>query len=98
MAFGRLRKIWEKITSFGKKVCGGIKGVVQTILPIAQKVAPLIATAVGGPAAGAATSAGLDVADKVFNEGDTAPLKQAINTKLGKRFGSGRGSRTWLDS
>jgi hypothetical protein len=82
MAFGKLRKIWNKIKSIGKRVYGGIKSVVNHILPIAKTVAPMVATAIGGPGAGAATSTGLAAVDKVFNGGGRGIPVTA--TKLGE--------------
>jgi hypothetical protein len=82
MAFGKLRKFIDKIKSVGKKVFGGIKRVFNAVLPIAKKVAPMVATAVGGPGAGMATSTGLEVADQVINQGKPRP----------------RGSSIWLTS
>jgi hypothetical protein len=74
MAFGKLRKIWEKIKNAGRKAYGFVK---NTVLPIAKKVAPAIATAVGSaygvPQAGAIVQKGLDVADSIFNASGGAP-------------------------
>jgi hypothetical protein len=83
MAFGKLRKIIEKIKNFGKRVFGGIKRVFNAVLPIAKKVAPALGTAIGGPGVGMGISTGLEVADQVINQG-----------KLPRP----RGSQTWLAS
>jgi hypothetical protein len=67
MAFGKLRKFWEKVKDVGKKVWGGIKKVGQVLMPVAKAVAPAVANAFA-PGSGMAVSAGLGVADDLFNE------------------------------
>ena len=90
-AFGKFRKLWEKIKGVGKKVWGGIKHIGKAVMPIAKTVAPMVAGAVGGPGAAAAASAGLEVADQVVNNGDWGGVKAAVKKR-------GKGAASWLTS
>jgi hypothetical protein len=46
MAFGRLRKLWEKIKGGAKKAFGWVK---DKILPTAKVAAPIVGGIFGGP-------------------------------------------------
>jgi hypothetical protein len=75
MAFGRLRKIWDKIKTAGKKVWGFVK---NKVLPIAKVVAPMIATAFGGPGAGLTTTKVLDTAGGIMDNVDGGNWGKAL--------------------
>jgi hypothetical protein len=75
---GRLKKVFEKIKNAGKKVWGGIKGMVRKALPIASKIAPVIAEKFA-PGSGEAVKAGLRVADLAVNGDYGGALEQAKN-------------------
>jgi hypothetical protein len=63
MAWGKLRKIWEKVKGVGPKVWGGIKNSLPFIKPVASALANVVA-----PGSGLAVSKGIDIAEQV---GDT---------------------------
>jgi hypothetical protein len=63
-AFGKLRKIWEKIKDVGRKVWGGFKKV----LPAIKLAGSAVASGLGGPGAGLAVSKGFDVAEAVGDQ------------------------------
>jgi hypothetical protein len=71
MSSGKLRRVFEKVKSFGKKVWGGIKKVVGTVAknPLIKSAAQAAATAYGGPAAGAAVGVGFNVGEALANDG-----------------------------
>jgi hypothetical protein len=75
---GRLKKVFEKIKNGAKKVWGGVKGFVKKALPMAQKIAPLVAEKLA-PGSGAAVKAGLTVAEHAVNGDYDAALEQAKN-------------------
>jgi hypothetical protein len=90
MAFGKLRKFREKVNDIGKKVWCGIKKVGQVLMPVAKAVAPMVANAFA-PGRGMAVSAGLGVADDLFNEkwkqagaGAVGMAGPAFRSKFGK--------------
>jgi hypothetical protein len=60
MAFGKLRKVWEKIKSVGRKVWGGLKKALPFIKPIAGLVANAFA-----PGSGIAVTKGFDIAENI---------------------------------
>jgi hypothetical protein len=66
MSFGKLRKFWNKVKEVGKKAWGGIRMIGQKLMPVAKLAAPMIANAFA-PGSGAAVSAGLGIAENVFN-------------------------------
>jgi hypothetical protein len=66
MAFGKLRKFWDKVKEVGKKAWGGIRKIGQKLMPVAKLAAPMIANAFA-PGSGVAVSAGLGVAENLFN-------------------------------
>jgi hypothetical protein len=82
MAWGKLRRVWEKIKDAGKKVWGGVKKVVGAITksPLIKGVSQAAATALGGPAAGAAVGTAFGVGEAIAN-GDKFPpwLRAAIS-------------------
>jgi hypothetical protein len=47
MAFGKLRKIWEKIKGAGKKVFGFVK---NKVIPLGKVIAPVVGGIFDGPA------------------------------------------------
>jgi hypothetical protein len=61
MAWGRFRKVWEKIKGAAKKVGGFIKKI---IIPIAKVAAPAIGAAVGGAAGAQWGNTIVDAVDK----------------------------------
>jgi hypothetical protein len=61
MAFGKPRKIWEKIKGFARKVWGGIKKA----LPLIKGIGGAVATGLGGPGAGLAVSKGFDIGEAI---------------------------------
>jgi hypothetical protein len=75
MAFGKLRKIWDKIKTAGKKVFGFVK---NKILPIAKVVAPVVATAWGGPGAGLVATKGLDIAGTFMDNAGSGDWGKAV--------------------
>jgi hypothetical protein len=60
MAFGKLRKIWEKIKGVGRKVWGGIKKALPFIKPIAGFVSNIVA-----PGSGAAVTTAINTAEGI---------------------------------
>ena len=86
MVFGKLRKIWEKIKGVGRKVWGGLKKV----LPIAKPLATAIATGIGGPGAGLATSTafqfGESAGDSIFKGGGSKNNARLTGLSLGQRL------------
>jgi hypothetical protein len=69
MSWGKLRRVWEKIKDVGKKVWGGIKQGLGFITknPLIKGVAQAAATAIGGPAAGAAVGTAFGVGEALAN-------------------------------
>jgi hypothetical protein len=70
MAFGKLRRVLEKIKSFGHKVWGGFKQALGVITksPLIKGVSQAAATALGGPAAGAAVGLGFGVGEAIADD------------------------------
>jgi hypothetical protein len=81
MAFGKLRKIWEKIKGGAKKAFGWIK---ENVLPIAKVAAPIIGGFVGGPE-------GALMGGKIVGgvENGIGTLFPSLNTKGFKPVGAG---------
>jgi hypothetical protein len=75
---GKLGKVWEKIKNVGKKVWGGLKKFVNKALPIAKKIAPVIAERYA-PGSGEAVKQGLSIADLAVYGNIGAALEQAKN-------------------
>jgi hypothetical protein len=67
MAFGRLRRVFEKVKAFGHKVWGGFKQALGVITKssLIKGVSQAAATAIGGPAAGAAMGVGFSVGEAI---------------------------------
>jgi hypothetical protein len=63
MAFGKLRKIWEKIKGVARKVWGGIKKALPFIKPIVTTVANVVS-----PGSGLIVQKGIETAENIGDQ------------------------------
>jgi hypothetical protein len=76
---GKLRKIWERVKKFGKRIGAGIRTaynkvvkpvynkVVKPLMPVIKPALVGAATAYGGPLAGAAAGAGINIGESLLD-------------------------------
>jgi hypothetical protein len=75
MAFGKLRKIWEKIKGTARKVWGGIKKVLPFVKPMVSTIANVVA-----PGSGFAINKGIEPAENIGDALASGDIKRATGS------------------
>jgi hypothetical protein len=78
---GGLRKFWSKVKKVGKRIGAGIRTVYNKVVkPLMPMIKPALvgaATAYGGPLAGAAAGAGLNIGESLLDGRKTDAIQYA---------------------